>query len=244
MTAGSIDDLRVVVTRAAPQAESLIAAIEERNGRPIALALLEILDAADDGAALRQVMSRATAKDWLVVFSPNGASRLTPGPFPGKVAAIASGTARALAERGYDAELIPRIPSSVGLLEAFTDIVIGGQVIVVQAENGRQDFPEGMRARGVEVEAVSAYRNVMPELDPEVSELARAADVVVFASPSAVKRYVAHVGLSPRPAVCIGEVTAGEAKAAGYDVVVAAAPDVEAIMARLIELHSRLGEQG
>ena len=229
-----LDRVRVVVTRAIPQAAPLIAAIEDLGGEPVALPLLELVDAEDGGEALRRSVSAGTEADWLVVLSPNGAVRLPEGPFPGKVAAIASGTERALDEQGYAVDLVPETASSVGLLEAFADIDFDGRVIIAQAEVGRPELADGLRERGVEVDVVAAYRNVMPDISPEAAVNASEADVVVFASPSAVTRYVEHVGLAPGRAVCIGTVTSAEAQDAGFDVAIAAAPTTDAIAAALV----------
>ncbi len=235
MNERSLDGVRVVVTRAAPQAAPLIAAIEDLGGAPVALPLLELVDAEDGGAALREAVNGASEADWLVVLSPNGAVRLPGGPFPGKVAAIASGTAGALDEMGYSVDLIPEVASSVGLLGAFAATEFAGRVIIAQAEVGRPELAEGLRARGVEVHVLAAYRNVMPEASPAVMAAALEADVVVFASPSAVTRYVEHVGPTPDSAVCIGTVTSAEAQDAGFDVAVAATPTTDAIVAALLE---------
>ena len=235
MNEGSLDGVRVVVTRAAPQAAPLIAAIADLGGAPVALPLLELVDTEDGGAALREAVNDASEADWLVVLSPNGAVRLPEGPFPGKVAAIASGTAGALNEMGYSVDLVPEVASSVGLLDAFAATEFAGRVIIAQAEVGRRELADGLRERGVEVQVVAAYCNVMPELSPNAIDAAMKADVVVFASPSAVTRYAEHVGHAPEGAVCIGTVTAAEAKAAGFDVAVSESPTTDAIVAALSE---------
>ena len=233
-----LEGMRVVVTRAVPQAAPLIAAIEDLGGTPVALPLLNLVDAEDGGERLHQVVAEATEHDWLVVLSPNGAVRLPDGPFPGKVAAIASGTARVLDDKGYAVDLLPETASSVGLLEAFADTDFAGQVITAQAEVGRPELADGLRERGVEVHVVAAYRNVMPDLSPDAIAAAIVADVVVFASPSAVTRYVEHVGRTPKRAVCIGSVTASEAEAASLCVVVAESPTVAEITEALCAMRS------
>ena len=233
----------MVVTRAESQAQPLIDAVEATGGTPVVLPLLELVDAEDGGAALNAAIGAGGADDWLVVLSPNGARRLPEGPFPGNVAAIAAGTAQVLTAMGYAVDLIPKTASSVGLLEAFADRDVAGRVIIAQAEVGRPELAHGLRERGVVVDVIAAYRNVMPELDPGAVAQAADAEVVVFASPSAVTRYVEHVastpkrapGVSPAPkrAVCIGTVTAAEAESAGFEIAVADSPTIEAIMTTL-----------
>ena len=224
---------RVVVTRAAPQGAPLVSALEAAGAIPVNLPLLEILDATDGGEALRKAVTQLVASDWLVVLSPNGARRVVGLSLPSTVpnlAVLAGGTGRVFAQAGWPANLIPEVASSKGLLEAFTDVAFYGRVLIAQAEVGRSELADGLRARGVEVEVVAAYRNVMPELDASAVVAAADADVVVFASPSAVDRYVEHVALTPKRAVCIGAVTAEAARGFGFDVEVSKAPAIDAIV--------------
>ncbi len=228
---------RIVVTRAVPQAAPLIAAIRERDGQAIELPLLEIVEPEDDGATLRDALAELREGDWLVVLSPNGAKRvvehaeaalLTPGAC--SIAVIASGTGAVLEAAGWTVHLRPDAASSEGLLSAFDTITIHGRVLIAQAESGRTVLAEGLLERGVDVETVAAYRNVMPQLDDDAVHAAQNADTVVFASPSAVDRYIAHVGLKPTSAVCIGGVTAASALAAGFDITIAPEPTLNAIL--------------
>ena len=229
----SLAGRRIVVTRAAPQAAPLLEALHDVGAVPIALPLLEIVDAADGGAALSEAIAGLGATDWLVVLSPNGAKRIIDLPKPDDLphlAVIAGGTGRVFADAGWPIDLIPDVASSVGLLVAFEDIAIEGRVLIAQAEVGRNELVDGLRARRVDVDVVAAYRNVMPELDPDRVSETRGADAVVFASPSAVERYVVHVATMPRRAICIGSVTASTAIECGFEVRTSAAPTVEAIV--------------
>lgn len=235
----TLGGLRVVVTRARPQAAGLITEIERLGGVAISLPLLKIVDAEDEGAALVDSLARLGADDWLVVLSPNGARRVvavTSQPAGSRLAAIASGTAAVFEHAGWTVDLVPNVASSVGLLEAFSDQQIDGRVLIAQAEVGRNELADGLRSRGVEVEVVAAYRNVMPSIDGDVAMAAADSDVIVFASPSAVERYSANVGSIPNAAVCIGSVTAATATEAGYSVTTAVAPTVEAIVQALADL--------
>lgn len=230
MTA-AIQGRQIVVTRAVRQAAPLIEAIDAAGGEPVALPLLEIVGPADGGASVREALADSSADDWLVVLSPNGV-RYLPGDleFPGRIAAIASGTRAALEDRGLEVDLMAEVPSSMGLLNAFGDVTVDGRVIIAQAEGGRTELADGLRERGEAVTVVHSYRNSMPPLDAQTVAAATSAALVVFASPSAVERYVAHVGYRPNRAVAIGAVTAAEASAAGFRVTTAVAPTTEAIM--------------
>ena len=227
---------RIVVTRAIPQAAPLKKAIRARGGTVISLPMLEIQDMEDGGAALRDALAGLTSNDWLVVLSPNGARRvvehadaalLTPGSC--MIAVIASGTGSVLEAAGWTVHLKPFEASSEGLLAAFGTINVEGRVLIAQAEIGRNVLAEGLAERGITVDTVAAYRNVMPDLDALAMIEAVKADTIVFASPSAVDRYTEHVGSTPNRALCIGGVTAARALAHGYDVSIAPEPTVDAI---------------
>lgn len=231
------------MTRAKPQAEELTQQIERYGGVAIGLPLLEIIDAEDGGVSLLDAVGRLRADDWLVLLSPNGARRVvsaTTHPKPSQLAVIAAGTAAVFEHAGWSVDLVPEVASSVGLLEAFGEVEINGRVVIAQAENGRAELAEGLRAQGVEVEVVVAYRNVMPPFDGDVAMAAADSDVVVFASPSAVERYTQNVGSIPVTAVCIGAVTAAAATEAGFEVALCGAPTVEAIIEALEQLGRSL----
>ncbi|MFT7474450.1 MAG: uroporphyrinogen-III synthase [Verrucomicrobiales bacterium] len=223
---------QIVVTRAIEQAAALSEAIGEAGGSVVALPLLEIVDVEDGGLALREAIATLTPDDWLVVLSPNGASRVVDlvRPNPCSLAVIASGTAKVLEDAGWTVHLRPDTASSEGLLSAFDSIDVSGRVLIAQAKVGRPVLADGLRERGLDVSVVAAYHNVLPEVSETSVALARAADTVVFASPSAVDRYVEHVGDEPRRAICIGGVTAARALASGFDVTIAPEPTVPAII--------------
>ena len=130
-----------MVTRAAPQAASLIEAIQAHGGTPIALPLLKIVEAEDGGASLSAAISELGSNDWLVVLSPNGARRVVahsanlPSSNRPHLAVIASGTEKVFTDAGFATDLIPEVASSVGLLAAFESIELDGRVLIAQAEN-------------------------------------------------------------------------------------------------------------
>jgi uroporphyrinogen-III synthase len=226
---------QIVVTRAIDQAAALSDAIREAGGSVVAIPLLEIVDVEDGGVELREAIAALTPDDWLVVLSPNGANRVVDLVTPNQcsLAVIASGTAKVFEDAGWTVHLRPDMASSEGLLSAFDSIHVSSRVLIAQAKIGRPVLADGLRERGLDVSVVAAYRNVMPELSESSVALARAADTVVFASPSAVDRYVEHVGDEPRRAICIGGVTAATALASGFDVTIAPEPTVSSIVGLL-----------
>lgn len=223
---------RVVVTRAEAQARPLVAEIVGRGGVVVELPLLEIADPVDGGRELRRALDELHRDDWLVVLSPNGARRVVDvvGPNVCRLAVVAGGTAAVFEDADWTVDLLPATPSSDGLLEAFETVDVGSRVLIAQAEGGRTVLADGLRERGERVEVVIAYRNRAPSIDMTKVDQARSGDTVVFASPSAVDRYVEVVGVVPTRAVCIGSVTASTARDAGFTVTTATEPTVDALV--------------
>jgi len=199
MNGPDLAGLRVVVTRSEQQAGPLITAVERAGGKPIALPLLAIVDAADGGVALRSALKMLGSDDWLAVLSPNAAHRvLDAGRGAFSLAVVGEGTAKVFAQTGWNPEIVPAEESAAGLLAEFPPAG-GGRVVIAQAASGQPTLADGLRSVGWQVEVVVAYQNVLPEVGDEAVARARsAADVVVFASPSAVMRYVDLVGVHRR----------------------------------------------
>ena len=99
-----------------------------------------------------------------------------------------------------------------------------GRVLVPRAAVARDALPEGLRAKGWEVEVVEAYRTQVTELSPATLAEAAKADAITFTSSSTVTNWLAVAGLDAVPPVvaCIGPVTAETARQAGLAVDVVA----------------------
>ncbi len=222
---------RVVVTRAVDQADELIEAISAAGGLPVLLPLLEIAPP-PDRAALRQALDDLDSGSWLAVLSPNGARSITrtvPEPTPARVAAVGSATARVLEAAGWAVDLVAPTATAQSLADSLVSEP-ATRCLVVQAAGGRPTLVDGLREQGWSVEVAVGYVNRVPDIDPDAVESAARADVVVFASPSAVERYRDVLGNRPTRAVAIGPVTGEAASAAGFETLTAEAPTVSALV--------------
>jgi uroporphyrinogen III methyltransferase/synthase len=229
---------RVVVTRAREQASELAARLQAQGAATVEVPAIEIRDAGPShGAALAAAVGRMAAGEyeWVVLTSPNGARRLLDAvrdagrdarAFAGaRLAAIGPGTAEALAAGNLVVDLVPPRFVAESLLEAFPQRGSrGGLVLLVRAAVARDVLPDGLRARGWEVDVVEAYRTEPAPMTEEQAAAVAGADVVTFTSSSTVTNFLAALGDRPKPpvVVVIGPVTAATAREHGLS------PDVEA----------------
>lgn len=236
---------RVVVTRTRAQASELSRALGELGAEPLEVPVIEVGPPSDGGVALRAAVAGVGTADWLVLTSPNGVER-TFAEIPDtralggvRVAAIGPGTAAALARYRVVADLVPERYVAESLLAALPDPPSGGRVVIARAEEAREVLPEGLRARGWEVDVVAAYRTVAATVDPAVRAAVAAADAVTFTSSSTVSRFVEALGADAVPPVvaCIGPVTAATARDLGLPVTVEAAEHTIAGLVAALRAH-------
>jgi uroporphyrinogen III methyltransferase/synthase len=126
-----------------------------------------------------------------------------------RVAAIGPGTARALAEHGITADVVPERFVAEGLVEALGDVPVT-RALVARAAEAREVLPDALRARGAEVDVLALYETVAEPLgEAELGAVSRA-DYVTFTSSSTVRFFLeqARDQLSARTRlVSIGPVT-------------------------------------
>jgi uroporphyrinogen III methyltransferase/synthase len=236
---------RVVVTRTREQASQLSVALRDAGALPVEVPVIEVVGPADGGAALTSAARRLRDVDWVVLTSPNGARRLLDAVWEcggdarwfgrAQVAAIGPGTAAVLHERGLRADVVPERFVAESLLEALPEGP--GRVLLARAEVARDVLPEGLRAKGWDVEVVDAYRTIAVPTTPSALDALEAADVVTFTSSSTVERFLEAFGSERVPPVvaCIGPITADTARRHGLSVDVEAAPHtIDGLVAALV----------
>jgi uroporphyrinogen III methyltransferase/synthase len=234
---------RVVVTRAREQASEAVALLRDLGAEVVELPMIEFVEPADGGAALREAAGRLAGFDWVVFTSANAVERLfavvrdARAFGAARVAVVGAKTAEALARHGVAADLVPPHFVAEALLDAFPSGT--GTVLLPRAEVARDVLPDGLGAKGWQVEVVDAYRTVPAR--PGAPELERAggADAVMFSSSSTVKNFLAVAERVPPVVACIGPVTARAAEAAGLHVDVVA--DESTVRSLVDALARRLG---
>jgi uroporphyrinogen-III synthase len=241
--------VRVIVTRAAHQAEGIAAAFREAGATVEHLPLLEMIPPADP-RPLERAASELALYDWLVFTSSNAVDAflpLTGGALPPRlrVAVVGPATADSLRTYGIEPHLTALRPDAEGLLNDLAPRVgRSRRVLLPQAADARPTLAEGLSRAGADAVAVIAYDKGMPPDAPE-----RAARLfadtpigwVTFTSPRIVHHFVELFGPDwekRRPelrAASIGPVTTAELRRQGVErITEAAAPGeeelVEAVM--------------
>lgn len=204
--------------------------------------MIDIADPADGGAALAEAAGRLDEYDWVVVTSPNGAYRLLAAVPDArafgkvKVAAIGPGTAAVLAEGRITADLVPDRFVAEALLDALPDG--SGRVLLARAEVARDVLPDGLRARGWDVDVVDAYRTVPAAITDDQRAAVAGADLITFTSSSTVEHSMAAFGPGglPPAIACIGPVTGATAQDHGLTIQVQAdVHTIDGLVAAILE---------
>jgi uroporphyrinogen III methyltransferase/synthase len=220
--------VRVVNPRARDQASDLTTKLAELGADVIELASIAIQDPSDGGAALAAAADRLAEFDWVVLTSANGARRFLDAVGDGRrlgsvrLAAIGPGTAAVLADHFLTADLVPPSYVAESLVDVFPPGT--GRVLLPRAKVARDVLPDGLRAKGWQVEVVEAYETVTPPADADTLAAVAGAHVVAFTASSTVTRFLEIAGPHrvPPTVAAIGPITAATARHAGLDVTVVA----------------------
>jgi uroporphyrinogen III methyltransferase/synthase len=227
---------RILVTRARHQASALSQLLSQRGAEPVELPAISI-QALRDTRELDQAIANLDQYQWVVFTSVNGVeaffqrlynlkrdSRALSGL---KIGAIGPATAKALAQKGINADYIPEVYSSEGLLTGLKGHPIRGKrFLLPRADIAGKELTDGLTRLGAEVHEIVAYRTVAPpEAMAKIREMLSSGkiDVITFTSSSAVSHLMAALQGDPTlinkaKVACIGPKTAEAATKAGLKV--------------------------
>ncbi|HEY7255202.1 MAG TPA: uroporphyrinogen-III C-methyltransferase [Solirubrobacterales bacterium] len=238
----------VVVTRARAQASALARTLRLLGAEVVELPAIRV-EPLTDGDDVRRAVAAIDGYSVVCLTSPNGvrllfealraAGRDARALAGATVAAIGPGTAAALAEHGIEADVVPERFVAEALLDALAEIdVAGRRVLLARAAEAREVLPDGLRARGAEVDDVALYETVREDPAPEAIAAAADADYVTFTSSSTVRNLTEAVGgRFPNGArvISIGPVTSEAAREAGLTVdAEAERHDIDGLIAALL----------
>jgi len=244
---------RVVVTRARAQASGLAASLRDLGAEVVELPAIRI-ESRIESEEVRAAAAAIGVYELICLTSPNGvrllfeaiaATGLDARALAGAtVAAIGPGTARALAERGVLADVLPERFVAEAMVDALAEVEVEGtRVLVARAAEARDVLPDALRERGAEVDVLSLYETVREPPDAEAVAAAQGADYVTFTSSSTVTNLTEALGdgfPSGARIVSIGPVTSETARAAGLSVdVEAERHDIEGLIQALLKDAAR-----
>ncbi|MGZ4149388.1 MAG: uroporphyrinogen-III synthase [Actinomycetota bacterium] len=233
MNASPLAGRTIVVTRPAERSAHLVSLLEAAGARAIVAPAIEVKHARSAAltGALRDLARGRFA--WILLTSPATVAMLAerlgePDDVRASVAAIGDGTAQAFATwSGRAVDLVPPRFTSAALGRSFPRG--SGRVLCARADIAPEGLEDVLAAKGWTPTRVDAYRTVFPKTLPSDARDALAAgevDAVTFTSASTVRGFVGALGPvkgTPK-VVCIGPVTAKEAREHGMRVHAVADP--------------------
>lgn len=258
--------VRVAVTRSVEQAGDLAESLRSLGAEVYECPAIRIAPVESYGD-LDAAVSRLYSYDWVIFTSANGVAAFADrmravGVDAGRlkerrIAAIGPATAQALAAMGCPPDFVPRTYVAEAIVEQI-GAVAGLKVLLPRADIAREALAVGLRARGAEVDEITAYRTVPAEGTGRLADLLSLdrVDAVTFTSSSTV-RYTLEgleaVGLSREAAlgllnatkvVCIGPITEGTARELGLSVA-AVAEDFTSrgLVDALVRLYAQRGKE-
>ena len=170
------------------------------------------------------------ACDYIVITSPEAATvfgeayNLSNQPTIGKVAAVGKATKETLENFGIRVEFVPSKATAatmcMELPEEYTDLPT--KVFYPASAQAKPTLQKGLEKRGFEVTRLNTYNTVPVKFSEDQIKSAKEADVVSFASPSAVIAWLENIGgdgdhAKRIPAACIGETSAQACREMGWD---------------------------
>lgn len=195
----SLRGRRIVVTRPADQAGTMLDTLATRGAVPIGLPVIRIAPPGDTRALDSHLRALHTF-DWLILTSVNGVdgvwARLEVLGIPIlpanlRVAAIGPKTAAALVARGVQPDFVPAEYVAEAILPGLGDLS-GMRVLLARADIARPALPALIRQHGGDALEAIAYITLTAEANAEgLRALRQGTEAITFTSPSTVHSFAA-----------------------------------------------------
>jgi len=246
---------RVLITRPEEDGAELASAIEAQGGEAILVPMIRIAAPVDDGTLTRARTTIADA-DWIALTSRHAAGALLANlPVPSenrpRVAVVGESTAERVRHLGWPVDRTATGRGAAALADSLVseERIEGATVFYPRSDLTGDAFERRLGEGGANVFAFDAYRTESPGSEERAALLAldRRPDVIVFASPSAVRNLVDLIGddegsFDPRraAAVAIGGTTAAALEEQRFGArFEAAGPDTEGLLGAVIRAWTR-----
>jgi uroporphyrinogen III methyltransferase / synthase len=199
----------VLVTRANAQSSEFTELLRSRGAQPIEMPTLEIVPPSS-WQELDEQIAKLSEFDWLILTSTNGvdyffdrlhhAGKDSRALASVKIAVVGQKTARAVAQHGITADLIPPDFVADALVSNFPAPISGQKLLFPRVESGgREVLMQEFTKLGATVVEVPAYQSRCPIAVDEVALaalLAQQIDIITFASSKTVTYFCQLVGNS------------------------------------------------
>lgn len=224
--AGSLEGKRILVTRAAEQAESFSAEIRARGGEPVEIPVIAFRRP-EDPSEIEKALQHLQDYRWVVFTSANGVRFFFQilreagfdYPVEAKTAVVGQKTLRVLQKYGVNADVVPEEFVAESLLKRLKSEVRSEDAVLMPRGNlARKKLPEELSECGVNVTDLVVYETVANrDEEKTLTKLLKdhRLDMVTFTSPSTVKFFLELLGKRDRrdylhnvKVACIGPVTA------------------------------------
>jgi uroporphyrinogen III methyltransferase/synthase len=248
---------RVLVTRDKSQSGRMARALRDAGAEPVVVPMIRLAPP-QDWAEVDAALDAIASYDAMVITSANAirflagraeARGVSLDPAGLQVLCVGAHTAKATRDAGVAVDRIPQSRYDAhGLLDEIVTHLPpeGRRFLFPRAQEAREVLPEGLSALGAQVDPVTVYRTLPPEIDAaELRTLLveEGLDALTFTSPSTVENFVALLDGESREAAgrcivaAIGPVTAEALRRLGL------APDVVAERAGVQDLVAALAAQ-
>lgn len=236
--------MRILVTRPASRASKLVEQLRLLGAQTIAMPCIQTTFKEHV-----QLPGNLHAFSWVVLTSPFGVQAMIMQLNMQKLdlralahckfACIGDATARELKSYGIQADYIPEFFTSQALAEGLCEYITTGEhVLLLRAEQGAEILPTMLKKKGISFADIKTYETkwVMDSKVTEISEMLAAGkiDCITFTSASTVKSFVSQIArelYQGMRAICIGEITAQEARMHGFSCVTAEKATIDSMVA-------------
>lgn len=249
MTVRTVEIQNVVITRSKEGNIELGKRLRRRGFNPISVDTISLLPP-KDWSSIDEGLKDLHSYHWLVFTSVTGVEffarrmkRLSLQiPWDGlpSVAAIGESTAKALFKLGVTTSFTPSSYLTQKLADGLPS-TRGKRVLLLRADIADPLMSERLRGRGFDVAEFAIYRT--EQTGGSVDRRFDDADLIVFASPSAVKGFCGKIAsgklerLREIRVACIGPVTAKAAREHGFKrVVIPESHTIDSLMEEILRL--------
>lgn len=203
MSMASLNGLRILITRPARQAQSLIDQIQKYAGIAVPFPTQEIVPTKNI-KKVELILKKLKQFDFVIFISPNSAFHIAKSidsicsfwPENSKILATGPGTALALKQCELPCHGYPEKDfSGKGLLNlAMLQNLNQKKILIIKGEGGRSYLARALKARGAQVDNLNVYKRQLPKIDkftyiPDEKSI----DVIICTSHNGLKNLVSLI---------------------------------------------------